>query len=208
MAHLEFIDVKGSCDLAYQTQNMKKGDKYKFRDQKVWTVWHFSNSFFDMNAVILLTPEKYRSNVLAFGGTASAKDLWADISQGMGNTPHQYSEALNFAKVWLGASLDIHKKSLYLTGHSLGGALASYCALSLNLHASTINPAPLVGKDKLIKNNRKSSIVNYINNGSEVISSLHGKVPGQIQPVPGYGNFVMGHKLPNTGIDGFSPTKL
>jgi hypothetical protein len=77
--------------------------------------------------------------VLAFAGTDSFDDLRADVGQGLGNGTDQYHQG----RV-LGEKLsDAYGDNLVMTGHSLGGGLASYAALATDSTAVTFNAAGL-----------------------------------------------------------------
>ncbi len=67
--------------------------------------------------------------VLSFRGTDDAKgDLFNDIVQGVGVTTDQYKKANDLAFL---LNRNFPNKSITVTGHSLGGGLASIAALKL-----------------------------------------------------------------------------
>lgn len=77
--------------------------------------------------------------VIAFRGTDDLFDgLVDDVAVGIGVMPPQVIAAFRTVSAWAGAS------NTYLTGHSLGGALAILAACHFNLPAVTFN-APGVG---------------------------------------------------------------
>jgi hypothetical protein len=79
------------------------------------------------------------SYVVAFRGSQSASDWGANIKQGIGLRTDHYNRALEIGErliVPAGARVT-------LTGHSLGGGLASAASLAAELPASTFNAAGL-----------------------------------------------------------------
>ena len=53
--------------------------------------------------------------------------------------PNNTIEAVDFANKWKATDGD----NVILTGHSLGGGLASYASIKTDLHATAVNAAPL-----------------------------------------------------------------
>lgn len=89
----------------------------------------------------------YRNNetgqyVYAFAGTEDAKDWVNNFQQGLGNFSTQYDMAINNTKLINKAV----RKNLTLTGHSLGGGLASAAAVVSNVKATTFNAAGVTDK--------------------------------------------------------------
>jgi hypothetical protein len=97
-----------------------------------------------------------RQYVLAFGGTDDKTWLEGDwrnnISQGIGASGPQYDEAITIARN-LVQNRNIPKGNLVVTGHSLGGGLASVAAIVGDFSADTFNAAWLsintLGSDPL-----------------------------------------------------------
>ncbi len=92
---------------------------------------------------------------LSFLNDPRAGDWNDNFEQGLTGVSKQYLEALIFAKT---LAPDV------VVGHSLGGGLASYCAIYAGKHAATINPAPLnvnllSGIGMLIN---KGLVINYV----------------------------------------------
>ncbi len=91
--------------------------------------WGFSASAYIRGAEV----------VIAFAGTNEAVDWGSNIPAAAGLGALQMTEALTFA-------LDVMSKypgaTFSLTGHSLGGGLASVLAVFLNLAATVFDPAP------------------------------------------------------------------
>ncbi|MEI7773347.1 MAG: Mbeg1-like protein [Verrucomicrobiota bacterium] len=82
-------------------------------------------------------------SILAFRGTEllSVRDWKTDLEQALGEPPQQYLDALTFTQdAMLATGLD---GTLSLTGHSLGGGLAAFCALTKQLDAHCFAAAPL-----------------------------------------------------------------
>ena len=78
---------------------------------------------------------------LAFRGTEPKdfRDIMTDGRQGVGLSDSQYQQAVDLAR-GVKAALGPGDR-LILTGHSLGGGLASYAAIRLGLEAIVFNPA-------------------------------------------------------------------
>lgn len=132
--------------------------------------------------------------VLSFRGTDDAKgDLFNDIVQGAGVTTDQYANALKLAET---LNLNFPNKSITVTGHSLGGGLASIAALKLGTDAIIFNAAglhPKVAADANLSvayTNANDNITNVTVDG-EALTTLQEsgtfKVPGTgkiIPPIP------------------------
>lgn len=79
------------------------------------------------------------SYVVAFRGTQSASDWGANLSQGVGIRTDHYNRALE-----IGQRLIVPEGArVTLTGHSLGGGLASAASLAAEVDAVTFNAAGL-----------------------------------------------------------------
>jgi Protein of unknown function (DUF2974) len=79
------------------------------------------------------------SYVVAFRGTTSSGDWQANFRQGVGLQSDHYQKALKIA-VAVGKHPDV---PVMMTGHSLGGGLASAAAIASGRDASTFNAAGL-----------------------------------------------------------------
>ncbi|MGM0488313.1 MAG: lipase family protein [Planctomycetota bacterium] len=92
-------------------------------------------------------------NILAFQGTdaTSWDDWYNNIQQGLGNAPEQYKTATRIANElehWRKGSVDTLITSTapsawVITGHSLGGGLASAASMVSDVRAATFNAAGL-----------------------------------------------------------------
>jgi murein DD-endopeptidase MepM/ murein hydrolase activator NlpD len=88
---------------------------------------------------------KGKSLVLIFKGTnpKNIVDWSTDFFAAMGKEPGQYAEALN----WVGNAIqrgeNLFNLRVSLTGHSLGGGLATYAALHFDKPAVIFNAAPI-----------------------------------------------------------------
>ena len=138
---LEFSETKGASDLAYKAN---QGETYEFPNGEHWQVVDVqddSNSGFRAVALKSTDPTDHRV-IVAFagtGGSLTGPDWQTDFKQGAGLPTRQYDQAVDFADKWKATD----GNNVILTGHSLGGGLASYAALKTNLHATAVNAAPL-----------------------------------------------------------------
>lgn len=200
---LSIGDAKGAAHVAYDGV---RDENYRFPSGGVWSVdRHWATSITGFKAVYL-TYE--RRSVLAFAGTDSLIDVAVDIAQLSGGLPPQYAQALVLA-----AAIQARVGSrLHLAGHSLGGGLAAFCSAELQVPATTINPAPLVGAATLralFGNN--AQITNYIAQGGEFVSSSPGRNPGRDVYVPSTGGlfgFFTDHMLANVAPGVPLPVKV
>jgi type VI secretion system secreted protein VgrG len=78
--------------------------------------------------------------VVAFRGSATAEDWGNNFKQGLGLDSGHYDKALV-----IGERLRTAGEDVVLTGHSLGGGLASAAAVASGLEADTFNAAGLSG---------------------------------------------------------------
>lgn len=81
--------------------------------------------------------------VMAFRGSDEKIDWTADLENFIGLVPDVYSEAATFAQTASSLAEKNDAASFCLTGHSLGGALASYCALLLDRDATCFGSAAI-----------------------------------------------------------------
>lgn len=103
-----------------------------------------------------------RQTVLCFRGSESPADWKADFDQAIGDVPEQYHQAVELTQVGMLYAGDVGsapRGRLLLSGHSLGGGLASFAALfwqksarcfaTSPLGAGTQQQLRLVGEEKL-----------------------------------------------------------
>lgn len=199
MPTLTFEETKGTCEVAYDGE---EGDAYRFPDGSTWSVDDTVSNWMSGFKAALITGNG--KAVLAFAGTDSLVDVAADIAQVLGVTPSQYREALLIT-----ALMRNRHSGLILTGHSLGGGLASHCSVITRLRAYTVNPAPLIGAATLsafVGEHRQ--ITNFVAQGGEFVSSSPGRNPGTDVEVPSSGNIFSRHSLANVGPSVALPTKI
>lgn len=138
---LKFSETKGASDIAYKRTNSKVGDIYQFPDGKQWKVVDVNNDPKTGFRAVALKPmdENDKRVIVAFSGSDDGKDWGDNIKQGAGLSTKQYSAAVDFANKWKATD----GNNVILTGHSLGGGLASYAAIKTDLRATAVNSAPL-----------------------------------------------------------------
>jgi len=112
--------------------------------------------------------KKDGSIVLAFAGTDDWEDIVANFSQGMGNVPQQYHQAQMLTET---VKMHYGDSKLTITGHSLGGGLATYAGLQTETSTTVFNAVGLstgareeIG-DKLITNAHLINNYNVIGEG-------------------------------------------
>jgi uncharacterized protein YukE len=76
--------------------------------------------------------------VLAFAGTSSLTDWGANLQQGVGALSGQHLQAIALAQGLAGA---VGSENMVITGHSLGGGLASTASVATDIPAVTFNAA-------------------------------------------------------------------
>lgn len=108
--------------------------------------------------------EKENLYILAFAGTENLKDWITDIRQGIGlddKKRGQYRKATELARK---LQHKIKKENLVITGHSLGGGLASIASATTGCNAYTFNAAglhPKTLKDQELSPNSMGQIQAY-----------------------------------------------
>lgn len=135
---LSFAETKGASQLAY---NANVGETYRFPDGRTWNVVDVKDDPRSGFRAIALKPTDPADNrtIVAFAGTQNGVDWRNNIQQGLGLPSRQYRQAVDFANKWRA----IDGSNVRLTGHSLGGGLASYASIKTNLPATAVNAAPL-----------------------------------------------------------------
>lgn len=150
---VKYEEVQGLSWLAYKG-NGHQQKKYRFSGSK--SSWLVANVFETggFRAVLVKGSGK---TILSFSGTnvLSAEDWNNNIMQGVMGVAPYYALALYYART---------NAADMVVGHSLGGGMASYCAIYGGKPAATINPAPLnlnlASGIAMIKNS--SLVVNYV----------------------------------------------
>lgn len=150
---LKYEEVMSLCWLAYKGQGT--AGSWTFSNG---TSWNLTTIFEHRSFRAVLVEGAKR--VLSFSGTDDLGDWVDNIGQGVTGLSGQYLRAVSTAR---STAPEI------VVGHSLGGGLASYCALYNGNNAATINPAPL--------NINLISGIAMIRNGSKVINYV---APGEI----------------------------
>ena len=135
---LSFAETKGASQLAYSA-NM--GETYRFPDGSTWNVVDVQDDPQTGFRAIALKPTDPtdRRTIVAYAGTSNGVDWRNNVQQGLGLPSRQYQQAVDFANKWRAIDGD----RVRLTGHSLGGGLASYASIKTNLPATAVNAAPL-----------------------------------------------------------------
>ncbi len=184
---LKFSETKSASDIAYKGSNSKVGDVYQFPDGKQWKVVDVQNdpeTGFRAVALKPLDPNDKRV-IVAFSGSDEGKDWGDNIKQGVGLSTAQYKEAVDFANKWKASD----GNNVILTGHSLGGGLASYASIKTDLRATAVNSAPLALNHLGLNPLDALRITQYYVPG-EALSVLNEANPLDIRP--GFGIEVQG----------------
>jgi Protein of unknown function (DUF2974) len=138
---LEFSETKSACNLAYKSSDSKVNDVYEFPDGKQWKVVEVKEDPNTGFRAVALKPVDANDErvIVAFSGSDEGGDWDDNIKQGAGIPTAQYGQAVDFAEKWKASDGD----NVILTGHSLGGGLASYASIKTDLPATAVNGAPL-----------------------------------------------------------------
>ena len=173
---LKFSETKSASNLAYDA---KQGEVYQFPDGKQWKVIDLKDdNKTGFRAVALQSTDPGdKRTIVAFAGSRDGKDWKANIGQGLGLPTKQYNEAVDFANKWKSAA----GSNAILTGHSLGGGLASYASLKTGLHATAVNSAPLA-LDHLGFNPFKARNITQYYVPGEALSVLNKANPLDLRP--------------------------
>ncbi|MBA2621485.1 MAG: DUF2974 domain-containing protein [Acidobacteria bacterium] len=220
--NLKFSETKSADKLAYTANT---GDVYQFPDGKQWRVidTRDTGNTTGFRAIVLKpVAEKDKHVIVSFAGSGAQIGDWINnVGQAGGNTPSQYRQAVSMAREYQQKYGD----NVILTGHSLGGGLASFASLQTGLRATAINSAALspnnLGGNALfnpsVKNNPR--ITQYYVPG-EVLTNLDNidlfdARPGNKIAIPGRYNrwidpraAIGNHLLGNLAIDVPAPVKV
>ena len=130
--------AKDVSDLAYQSENLKQGQVVEVNG----TSYEVLDSVYDpktgLNAVTVMDPDG-RIGV-GFGGTAELRDLRPDMQNYFNGPSAQYDQSAAYLKSIRGRYPDA---SMYTSGHSLGGGLATYAAAMNGMPGAGVNSATL-----------------------------------------------------------------
>lgn len=227
---LKFSETKSADKLAYTA---KTGEIYQFPDGRQWRVVDtrddggtgLSGALFSTGfRAVVLKPVDENDNrvIVSFAGSGGQVGDWVNnFSQAGGNTPAQYRTAVSLAREYGQKYGD----NVVLTGHSLGGGLASYASLQTGLRATAINSSALspnnLGGNALfhpsVKNNAR--ITQYYVPG-EVLTNLDNldlfdARPGSKVEIPGRYNrwldpraAIGNHLLGNLATDVPAPVRV
>lgn len=214
---LSFAETKSASDLAYKKYDLETGDIYKFPDGKQWRVAEVnSNPQTGFRAVALqpVDANDHRT-VLAFSGSDEGVDWVNNFEQGAGLASAQYGEAAAFADKY---KQNGDGRDVILTGHSLGGGLASYASIKTDLPATAVNSAPLALNHLGFNPADALRITQYYVPG-EALSVVNKANPLDVRP--GFGIAVQGkdsildprsigsnHSLSNVAPDIAAPKKV
>jgi len=124
--------------------------------------------------------------VLAFRGTDDLGDWKDNLLQASGHASHQYDAAIALAAAVQKA---LPKANLSLTGHSLGGGLASAAALSTNTSATVFNPAALhpdTAQALGLNFHDAQSLVNVTTVDGDLLTSIQEPAPDNSQWIQRY----------------------
>jgi hypothetical protein len=114
--------------------------------------------------------------VLAFRGTDNLPDVEADVGHAA-YVPSQYVQAVNLAAALRAKHPDA---DIILTGHSLGGGLASFAGLMTGTRAYAFNSAgPQVPTLLALPDGAQFDLVTHINTESDPLTGLAGDVAGR-----------------------------
>lgn len=140
--NLKFSETKSASDLAYTART---GEIYQFPDGKQWKVTETVNTPETGFRAIVLKPVDPNDKrvIVAYAGSGDKEDWKTNFQQANNKTPAQYHQAVDLARKYQNR----HGDNVVLTGHSLGGGLASYASLQTGLRATAINAAPLAPKN-------------------------------------------------------------
>lgn len=117
---------------------------------------------------------KGKSLVIVFKGTTTLVDWSTDAAAYMGKEPGQYKDALTWVNNLVERAGDNFQVTL--TGHSLGGGLATYAALLCDKPAIVFNAAPMgTGMLSDIKNLDKRPLISNIDIKGDPVSALGGQ---------------------------------
>jgi hypothetical protein len=206
---LSFAETKGASQLAYSAN---VGETYGFPDGRIWSVVDVQDDPRTGFRAIALKPTDPadRRTIVAYAGTQNGADWRNNIQQGLGLSSRQYQQAVDFANKWRA----IDGNNVRLTGHSLGGGLASYASIKTNLPATAVNAAPLaLNRFSLnpFENRRDAARITQYYVPGEALTAYDDAAVGNLRPgnsiaVRGRGSILDPRSLiGNHGIENVAP---
>jgi hypothetical protein len=176
---LKFSETKSAAGLAYDG---RLGETYRFPDGREWQIVDVRDEHETGFRAVALKPSDPNDHrvIVAFAGTRDGRDWKANVGQGLGLPTRQYREAAAFADKWKAAA----GGNVVLTGHSLGGGLASYASIKTGLRATAVNSAPLA-LDHLGLNPLAASRITQYYVPGEALSVLNRQNPLDVRPGAG-----------------------
>ena len=109
----------------------------------------------------------YRGTELSMGHNTMGKSIFTDLSMGFGNLNSQFDNAIKFYEKY-------SKEKPLITGHSLGGALASHVSIMEEVPCYTINSAQgfSIPLTLIKKYGSKQQFDEFFSFGSNIITNL------------------------------------
>lgn len=138
----------------------------------------------NLAGAVLVPDDDTSPIVIAYRGTSTSKDVWADFRLGLGGVVGKSFREQAY-KFYLQVKRNYPDREIVLSGHSLGGHLAQYVGAKAyaedvglrkkqSLYVRTFNTAPISTRHKKSLNKHRSVFNNFINYrlAKDVISDL------------------------------------
>lgn len=188
--------TESSCDFSY-TSSFVGGEFIHDRDTGLgYNILKYTNT--PISSGVYGPTEKIIN--VAFKGTDSGIDLIEDIKQFFGIEAAQYQLALEFVR---GLASKYPEHDIRLSGHSLGGGIATFVGLSTGLETVAFNSARLSEKtiNSINRSNLDDSNITQIRLFTDLISSSWStdgtKLYGQQYIFPFRLSLVSSHQIKN-----------
>jgi hypothetical protein len=176
--------------LAELSRAVYKGENREVEGFKPIQVWDDTNGAPKGFRAVLYQNTTTKEYVLAFSGTDDYADAKADDNQAAGELTPQYEYAIKLAKTFMTEKTkETYEGKLELTGHSLGGGLATAASLCSIFPATVFNAAGV--HENTVKDHKGdiTKIPNRITgfrNKAEPVTTIENSLLGQvILGVPG-----------------------